>query len=76
MTLLFLLPSALHLLINPTLAIFKYALINSSLIFFLFSFQVHEKQILIAASYVKSLLLICVKIEQVNLFLIFKLNFF
>lgn len=44
-----LLPSALSLLIKSRKKIFLYALLNSSLAFFLFSFQVHEKSILIAA---------------------------
>ncbi|XP_050401909.1 dolichyl pyrophosphate Man9GlcNAc2 alpha-1,3-glucosyltransferase isoform X1 [Patella vulgata] len=48
-TLLCLLPSSLHLLCKPTITNFKYALVNSSLVFFLFSFQVHEKSILIPA---------------------------
>ncbi|CAG5118896.1 unnamed protein product [Candidula unifasciata] len=42
------LPSFLYLLKNPTLKSFHYALINSSLIFFMFSFHVHEKSILLA----------------------------
>ncbi|BFZ16595.1 hypothetical protein BsWGS_19634 [Bradybaena similaris] len=44
-----LLPSFLHLLRNPTIRNFHYALINTSLVFFLFSFHVHEKSILLAA---------------------------
>ncbi|CAD5123876.1 DgyrCDS12184 [Dimorphilus gyrociliatus] len=48
-TIILLLPSGLHLLLKPTMRNFKLALVNSSLIFFLFSFQVHEKSILIAA---------------------------
>ncbi|XP_041474928.1 dolichyl pyrophosphate Man9GlcNAc2 alpha-1,3-glucosyltransferase-like isoform X2 [Lytechinus variegatus] len=48
-TLISLAPSALHLLLNPTVQKFKYALVNSSLVFFLFSYQVHEKSILIVA---------------------------
>nr|XP_054764087.1 dolichyl pyrophosphate Man9GlcNAc2 alpha-1,3-glucosyltransferase-like [Lytechinus pictus] len=48
-TLISLAPSALHLLLNPTIQKFKYALVNSSLVFFLFSYQVHEKSILIVA---------------------------
>lgn len=43
------LPSTLSLLLNPKKKKFLYALVNSSLAFFLFSFQVHEKSILIAA---------------------------
>ena len=44
-----LVPSAVNLLFNPKKKQFLYALINSSLAFFLFSFQVHEKSILIVA---------------------------
>ncbi|XP_070503520.1 probable dolichyl pyrophosphate Man9GlcNAc2 alpha-1,3-glucosyltransferase [Chironomus tepperi] len=44
-----LVPSSITLLFNPKKKQFLYALINSSLAFFLFSFQVHEKSILIAA---------------------------
>ncbi|XP_041359945.1 dolichyl pyrophosphate Man9GlcNAc2 alpha-1,3-glucosyltransferase-like [Gigantopelta aegis] len=44
-----LLPSSIHLLVKPTVENFKLALINSSLVFFLFSFQVHEKSVLLAA---------------------------
>ncbi|CAH1776224.1 unnamed protein product [Owenia fusiformis] len=51
-----LLPSCLHLLVKPSTRTFKYALVNSSLTFFLFSFQVHEKSILIAALPVCTLL--------------------
>lgn len=42
-------PSAMKLLVNPKKKQFLYALVVSSLAFFLFSFQVHEKSILIAA---------------------------
>ncbi|KAG7326273.1 hypothetical protein KOW79_009674 [Hemibagrus wyckioides] len=49
MTLLFILPSSIKLLTKPTLWQFKLALVNSSLAFFLFSFQVHEKSILLPA---------------------------
>uniref|UniRef100_A0A8C2KTZ0 Alpha-1,3-glucosyltransferase n=1 Tax=Cyprinus carpio TaxID=7962 RepID=A0A8C2KTZ0_CYPCA len=49
LTLLFILPSSLKLLSKPNLWQFKLALVNSSLAFFLFSFQVHEKSILLAA---------------------------
>ncbi|KAF5903192.1 dolichyl pyrophosphate Man9GlcNAc2 alpha-1,3-glucosyltransferase, partial [Clarias magur] len=49
MTLLFTLPSSIKLLTKPTLWQFKLALVNSSLAFFLFSFQVHEKSILLPA---------------------------
>uniref|UniRef100_A0A8C1JGC6 Alpha-1,3-glucosyltransferase n=1 Tax=Cyprinus carpio TaxID=7962 RepID=A0A8C1JGC6_CYPCA len=48
LTLLFILPSSLKLLSKPNLWQFKLALVNSSLAFFLFSFQVHEKSILLA----------------------------
>ncbi|XP_046567419.1 dolichyl pyrophosphate Man9GlcNAc2 alpha-1,3-glucosyltransferase-like [Haliotis rubra] len=48
-TLVMLLPSSLHVLTKPTIENFKLALVNSSLVFFLFSFQVHEKSILLAA---------------------------
>uniref|UniRef100_A0A8C1TRK2 Alpha-1,3-glucosyltransferase n=1 Tax=Cyprinus carpio TaxID=7962 RepID=A0A8C1TRK2_CYPCA len=51
LTLLFILPSSLKLLSKPNLWQFKLALVNSSLAFFLFSFQVHEKSILLAAFY-------------------------
>lgn len=44
-----LLPSSLSLLIKSKKKQFLYALVNSSLAFFLFSFQVHEKSILVAA---------------------------
>uniref|UniRef100_A0A6Q2YQ67 Alpha-1,3-glucosyltransferase n=1 Tax=Esox lucius TaxID=8010 RepID=A0A6Q2YQ67_ESOLU len=48
-TLLAALPSSIKLLTKPTLWQFKLALVNSSLAFFLFSFQVHEKSILLPA---------------------------
>lgn len=48
-TLLAVLPSCLRLLTKPTFWQFKLALVNSSLAFFLFSYQVHEKSILLAA---------------------------
>uniref|UniRef100_A0A3B1IYZ7 Alpha-1,3-glucosyltransferase n=1 Tax=Astyanax mexicanus TaxID=7994 RepID=A0A3B1IYZ7_ASTMX len=47
LTLLSILPSSIKLLTKPTLWQFKLALVNSSLAFFLFSFQVHEKSILL-----------------------------
>lgn len=47
-TLVMLLPSSIHLLLRPSIRSFKLALVNSALVFFLFSFQVHEKSILIA----------------------------
>jgi len=43
------LPSNIHLLFNPTHRNFLLSLVNTSLVFFLFSFQVHEKSILLAA---------------------------
>ncbi|XP_018609718.1 dolichyl pyrophosphate Man9GlcNAc2 alpha-1,3-glucosyltransferase [Scleropages formosus] len=48
-TLLAVLPSSIKLLMKPTFWQFRLALMNSSLAFFLFSFQVHEKSILLAA---------------------------
>uniref|UniRef100_A0A914UQ66 Alpha-1,3-glucosyltransferase n=1 Tax=Plectus sambesii TaxID=2011161 RepID=A0A914UQ66_9BILA len=42
-------PSSLLLLLRPTRSNFKKSLLISSLTFFLFSFQVHEKSILLAA---------------------------
>lgn len=42
-------PSSISLLFRPRKRQFLYGLVNSSLAFFLFSFQVHEKSILIAA---------------------------
>uniref|UniRef100_A0A023EWB5 Alpha-1,3-glucosyltransferase n=1 Tax=Aedes albopictus TaxID=7160 RepID=A0A023EWB5_AEDAL len=47
-TLLAVLPSGVHLLFRPSKRNFLLALLNSSLGFFLFSFQVHEKSILLA----------------------------
>ena len=44
-----LIPSSLHLLYRPSPKNFKLALVNSSLVFFMFSYQVHEKSILLAA---------------------------
>ena len=43
------LPANIHLLFNPTNRNFVLGLVNTSLTFFLFSFQVHEKSILLAA---------------------------
>ncbi|KAJ8306126.1 hypothetical protein KUTeg_016671 [Tegillarca granosa] len=57
-TLLFLLPSSIDLLIRPNAEKFKLSLINSSLVFFLFSFQVHEKSIIIVA------LVVCLQILE------------
>ncbi|XP_048758036.2 dolichyl pyrophosphate Man9GlcNAc2 alpha-1,3-glucosyltransferase-like isoform X2 [Ostrea edulis] len=48
-TLVLLLPSSVHLLCVPTIRNFRLALVNSSLVFFLFSFHVHEKSILLPA---------------------------
>uniref|UniRef100_A0A8C8E209 Alpha-1,3-glucosyltransferase n=1 Tax=Oryzias sinensis TaxID=183150 RepID=A0A8C8E209_9TELE len=48
-TLLAVLPSSIRVLTRPTFWHFKLALVNSSLGFFLFSYQVHEKSILLAA---------------------------
>ncbi|KAI3368562.1 hypothetical protein L3Q82_025570, partial [Scortum barcoo] len=48
-TLLAALPSSIRLLTKPTFWQFKLALANSSLAFFLFSYQVHEKSVLLAA---------------------------
>uniref|UniRef100_A0A3Q3FI77 Alpha-1,3-glucosyltransferase n=1 Tax=Labrus bergylta TaxID=56723 RepID=A0A3Q3FI77_9LABR len=48
-TLLAVLPSCVRLLTKPTFWQFKLALVNSSLAFFLFSYQVHEKSILLVA---------------------------
>ncbi|KAK7144787.1 hypothetical protein R3I94_011016 [Phoxinus phoxinus] len=61
LTLLFILPSSLKVLSKPTLWHFKLALVNSSLAFFLFSFQVHEKSILLAA------LPVCLVINEIPL---------
>lgn len=49
MTLLVTLPAGIHLLVKPTIRTFKYSLVTTSLAFFLFSFQVHEKTILVPA---------------------------
>ncbi|KAA0203193.1 hypothetical protein HAZT_HAZT005819 [Hyalella azteca] len=43
------LPSCINLFQNGTIAHFKYSLVNVSFIFFLFSFHVHEKSILLVA---------------------------
>ncbi|XP_060555818.1 dolichyl pyrophosphate Man9GlcNAc2 alpha-1,3-glucosyltransferase-like [Ruditapes philippinarum] len=51
-----LLPSSLDLLFRPSFKKFRYALVNSSMVFFLFSFQVHEKSILLAALIVCTLI--------------------
>lgn len=49
LTLLVSLPAGVHLLFTPTVRTFKYALVTTSLAFFLLSFQVHEKTILVPA---------------------------
>lgn len=41
------LPAGIHLMFKPNIRTFKYALVNTSMVFFLFSFQVHEKTILV-----------------------------
>lgn len=46
-TLISTLPSSIHLFIYPSKKNFLYALLNSSLGFYMFSFQVHEKSILL-----------------------------
>lgn len=43
------LPAGLHLLFKPSIRAFKYALVTTSMVFFLLSFQVHEKTILVPA---------------------------
>ncbi|KJE96180.1 hypothetical protein, variant [Capsaspora owczarzaki ATCC 30864] len=48
-TLLAILPSSVNLALRPSQTGFLYALVNSSLGFFLFSYQVHEKSILLVA---------------------------
>ena len=48
LTALFNLPTGFDLLIRPTRQRFILSLINSSCVFYLFSFQVHEKSILLA----------------------------
>ncbi|XP_002168389.2 dolichyl pyrophosphate Man9GlcNAc2 alpha-1,3-glucosyltransferase isoform X2 [Hydra vulgaris] len=58
-TLLACIPSSLNLLCYPTKKKFLYSMVNCSLAFFLFSFQVHEKSILIIALPVCLLLLDC-----------------
>ncbi|XP_033738805.1 dolichyl pyrophosphate Man9GlcNAc2 alpha-1,3-glucosyltransferase-like [Pecten maximus] len=63
-TLVLCLPSSLNLLLKPSFLRFKYSLINCSLVFFLFSFQVHEKSILIVTVIVN---LFCVQLPFWNL---------
>lgn len=48
-TFLSLLPPCIKLTVQPTLRVFKLALISCALSFFLFSFQVHEKSILLVS---------------------------
>ncbi|KAL4236842.1 Glucosyltransferase-like protein [Mactra antiquata] len=48
-TLIGVLPSSIDLLFRPSFKKFRYSLVNCSMAFFLFSFQVHEKSILIPA---------------------------
>lgn len=48
-TLVMALPAGIHLLFRPSIRTFKYSLVTTSLVFFLFSFQVHEKTILLPA---------------------------
>ncbi|XP_044529026.1 dolichyl pyrophosphate Man9GlcNAc2 alpha-1,3-glucosyltransferase isoform X2 [Gracilinanus agilis] len=48
-TFLSLLPACIKLTLQPSLRGFKYALVSCALSFFLFSFQVHEKSILLAS---------------------------
>nr|XP_002129715.1 dolichyl pyrophosphate Man9GlcNAc2 alpha-1,3-glucosyltransferase-like [Ciona intestinalis] len=59
-TLLLSLPSCLHLMFHPNVKALKLSLVNVSLMFFLFSYQVHEKSILISAV---SAILICEKLS-------------
>lgn len=49
LTVVCMIPSSLQLVINPTSRHLRYALINGALVFFLFSFHVHEKSILLVA---------------------------
>ncbi|XP_075037912.1 dolichyl pyrophosphate Man9GlcNAc2 alpha-1,3-glucosyltransferase [Mixophyes fleayi] len=60
-TLLSVLPSCVRLTAQPTLRGFKLALVNCALSFFLFSFQVHEKSILLVS------LPVCLLISDVPL---------
>jgi alpha-1,3-glucosyltransferase len=48
-TLLLLLPSNIHLFFRPSIKNFLLSLVNTSFVFFLCSFQVHEKSILLVA---------------------------
>lgn len=49
LTLLISLPAGIHLLLRPTIRTFKYSLVSTSLVFYLMSYQVHEKTILVPA---------------------------
>ncbi|KAJ7332643.1 hypothetical protein JRQ81_014823 [Phrynocephalus forsythii] len=49
LTFLTVLPSCIKLTLQPSLKGFKYGLVNCALSFFLFSFQVHEKSILLVS---------------------------
>ncbi|KAG9510323.1 Dolichyl pyrophosphate Man9GlcNAc2 alpha-1,3-glucosyltransferase, partial [Fragariocoptes setiger] len=68
LTLAFSLPSGIHLLMAPSFQSFRYSLINCSLVFFLTSFQVHEKTILVVA--VPILLVFREHITTVNWFVL------
>ncbi|KFO91882.1 Dolichyl pyrophosphate Man9GlcNAc2 alpha-1,3-glucosyltransferase [Buceros rhinoceros silvestris] len=48
-TFLSLLPTCIKLTVQPSLRVFKFALVSCALSFFLFSFQVHEKSILLVS---------------------------
>lgn len=49
LTLLSTVPASIHLLLRPEIRTFRYSLVNISMMFFLLSFQVHEKTILVPA---------------------------
>lgn len=49
LTLLVTLPAGIHLLFRPSIRTFKYSLVTTSLAFYLLSYQVHEKTILVPA---------------------------
>ncbi|XP_062412799.1 dolichyl pyrophosphate Man9GlcNAc2 alpha-1,3-glucosyltransferase [Sardina pilchardus] len=68
LTVLAVLPSSIKLFSKPTLWQFKLALVNSSLAFFLFSYQVHEKSILLPA------LPVCLLLSDVPLVAIYFLQ--
>ncbi|XP_053549643.1 dolichyl pyrophosphate Man9GlcNAc2 alpha-1,3-glucosyltransferase [Bombina bombina] len=48
-TLLSVIPTCIKLAVNPSLKSFKFALVNCALSFFLYSYQVHEKSILLVS---------------------------